>query len=107
MGAGRTMLPVRFVSTHPDEVLAMPTSAVSAADLDLLRRYDTPTVCNVIELFDLYPRTAGYMDRRIQACYPKLPPMVGYAATATLRSSAPPRGHEVYAGLGDQVASFA
>jgi 4-hydroxy-4-methyl-2-oxoglutarate aldolase len=81
--------------------------AVPAADLDLLRKYDTPTVCNVVELFDLCPRTAGYMDGRIQACYPKLPPMVGYAATATFRAAAPPRSGNVYAGLGEQVAAFA
>src|SRR5439155_4021127 len=47
------------------------------------------------------------MDQRIQACYPKLPPMVGYAATATFRSAAPPRASNVYAGLAEQVASFA
>jgi regulator of RNase E activity RraA len=80
----------------------MPT----AADLELLRKYDTPTVCNVIELYDLYPRTAGYMGARIQACYPKLPPMVGYASTATFRSAAPPRAGNVYSGLAEQVASF-
>ena len=50
---------------------------VPEADLNLLRKFDTPTICNVVELFDLCPRTAFYMDRRIQACYPKLPPMVG------------------------------
>jgi regulator of RNase E activity RraA len=79
----------------------------SAADLDLLRRYDTPTVCNVIELFDVRPRHLGYTDGRIQACYPKLPPMVGYASTATFRSSAPPRSGDAYGGLVEQVASFA
>lgn len=81
--------------------------AVPAADLDLLRKFDTPTICNVVELFDLHPRTSGYMDSRIQACYPKLPPMVGYAATATFRSAAPPRAGNVYAGMADQLASFA
>jgi regulator of RNase E activity RraA len=101
------MLPDCFVSNHPVEVSAMPTPAVSAADLDLLRRYDTPTVCNVIELFDLYPRTAGYMDRRIQACYPKLPPMVGFASTATFRSAASPRSGSAYSGLVEQIESFA
>lgn len=80
---------------------------IPAADLEKLRQYDTPTICNVVELFDLTPRTAFYMDGRIRACYPKLPPMVGYAATATFRSSAPPRAGNVYSGLGDQVASFA
>src|SRR5258708_40236433 len=82
-------------------------SAVSAKTLELLRKYDTPTICNVVELFDLYPRTAGYMDGRIKACSPGLPPMVGYATTATFRSAAPPRGGNVYAGLAEQVAAFA
>jgi len=85
----------------------MSNRKIAATDLDLLRSYDTPTVCNVIELFDVRPRHAGYMDGRIQACYPKLPPMVGFASTATFRSAAPPRGGNVYAGLSDQAVSFA
>jgi regulator of RNase E activity RraA len=85
----------------------MPGPAISAADLELLRRYDTPTICNVVELFDLHPRTAGYMDSRIVACYPKLPPMVGYASTATFRSACAPKVGNVYSGLDEQVATFA
>lgn len=80
---------------------------ISPAVLDRLRQFDTPTVCNVIELFDARPRNTGYMDSRIQACYPKLPPMVGFASTATFRSAAPPRKGDVYAGMADQVESFA
>jgi 4-hydroxy-4-methyl-2-oxoglutarate aldolase len=85
----------------------MPTSTPTAADLELLRRYDTPTVCNVVELFDARPRHAGYVNARIQACYPKLPPMVGYASTATFRAAAPPRAGNVYSGLSEQIAAFA
>lgn len=85
----------------------MPARAVPADDLELLRKFDTPTVCNVVELFNLRPHSAGYLDRRIQACYPKLPPMVGYAATATFRSAAPPRTGDVYAGLPMQLELFA
>jgi regulator of RNase E activity RraA len=81
--------------------------ALPADDLALLRKYDTPTVCNVVELFDLRSRAGGYTDARIQAVYPDLPPMVGYASTATFRSAAPPRTGNVYAGLAEQVASFA
>jgi regulator of RNase E activity RraA len=81
--------------------------AVPSADLELLRKFDTPTICNVVELFDLRSRVAGYLDARIHACYPKLPPMVGYAATATFRSAAPPHSGNVYAGLSEQVAAFA
>jgi regulator of RNase E activity RraA len=82
-------------------------SAVPAADLKLLGKYDTPTVCNVIELFGCRSHVTGYMDQRIKACFPKLPPMVGYACTATYRSAAPPRAGNAYSSLGDQVASFA
>jgi regulator of RNase E activity RraA len=81
--------------------------AVSAADLELLRRFDTPTVCNVIELCEVRPRSAGYMDGRVRACFPQMPAMVGYAATATFRSAAPPRSGDVYSGLNEQVAAFA
>lgn len=82
-------------------------TTVSAADLELLRKYDTPTICNVVELFDLCPRNAGYMDGRIQACYPKLPPMVGFASTATFRSAAPPKAGNVYGSMDQQLESFA
>ena len=78
-----------------------------ATVLDQLRKFDTPTVCNVLELFDCRPRTAGYMDGRIQACYPALPPMVGFATTATFRAAAPPRGGDTYMGLGEQVEKLA
>ncbi len=81
-------------------------ATLSATDLERLRHFDTPTVCNVIELFDVRPRNTGFMDARIQACYPKLPPMVGYASTATFRSAAPPRGASAYSSLSEQVERF-
>jgi regulator of RNase E activity RraA len=46
------------------------------------------------------------MDARIRAAFPELPPFVGYAATATFRSSAPPRKGDVYAGMFGQVSRF-
>jgi regulator of RNase E activity RraA len=75
--------------------------------LERLRRFDTPTICNVLELFDARSRTAGYFDARIKACFPDLPPMVGYACTATFRAGSPPRSGDVYAGLGKQVEAIA
>ncbi|HJZ49418.1 MAG TPA: hypothetical protein VKE41_19710 [Roseiflexaceae bacterium] len=74
--------------------------------LEHLRAYDTPTICNLIELFDVRPRTAGYMDARIKACFPDLPPIVGFAATATFRSSTPPRAADSYATTAVQVERF-
>jgi 4-hydroxy-4-methyl-2-oxoglutarate aldolase len=75
--------------------------------LDQLRKYDTPTICNVLELFDAMPRTSSYMDARIQSCFPKLPPMVGYASTATFRAGAEPKKGDVYKGLTKQVELLA
>jgi regulator of RNase E activity RraA len=81
--------------------------AAVPALIQRLSQFDTPTVCNVIELFDSRPYTAGYMNSRIRACFPHLPPMVGYAATATFRSAFPPARGTLYSSLSDQVASFA
>jgi regulator of RNase E activity RraA len=75
--------------------------------IEHLRQCDTPTICNVIELFHARPRHTGYMDARIKACYPELPPMVGYAVTATFRAAAPARQGNVYASLDRHVAAFA
>lgn len=80
---------------------------LSETDLDLLRNYDTPTICNVIELFQIRSHTEGYMDARIRACYPTLPPMVGYASTATLRAAVKPDKESFYSSLDTQVAGFA
>src|SRR5260221_2042838 len=85
----------------------MSTSPLSPAILEQLRKFDTPTICNVLELFEAMPRTAGYMDARIEACYPQLPPMVGFATTATFRAAAPPRAGDIYAGLAKQVEQLA
>ncbi|MFQ5730660.1 MAG: RraA family protein [Planctomycetaceae bacterium] len=75
--------------------------------LAALAEYDTPTVCNVIELWNIRPRNTGFMNDTIRACYPGLPPMVGYALTSTFRSMAPPRSGDVYAGMCRQVEAFA
>jgi len=75
--------------------------------LDALRQIDTPTVSNVIELFDVIPRNQGYTDGRIKAQFPDLEPMVGFAATATFRSDQPPAGGDAYASLERQVEQIA
>lgn len=79
---------------------------ITPALLDKLRSFDTPTICNVIELFDVRPHNTGYMDGRIRACFPELPPMVGFAATATFRAAAPPPRGGSYAGLDTQLERF-
>ena len=75
-------------------------------DLERLIQYDTPTICNTIELFEVRPRNEGYMDGRIRACFPEMPPIAGYASTATMRCAFPKRGGDVYGSLDEQVARF-
>src|SRR5450759_2442705 len=78
-----------------------------AIDLLALAKFDTPTICNTIELFEVRPRTAGYMDGRVRACFPEMPPAVGYAATATMRCAEARQEGDVYGSLDQQVARFA
>jgi 4-hydroxy-4-methyl-2-oxoglutarate aldolase len=75
-------------------------------DLSRLTQFDTPTICNTIELFEIRPRNEGYMDGRIRACFPEMPPIAGYAATATMRCAFPKREGDVYTALDEQVARF-
>src|SRR5690349_3588732 len=81
--------------------------AISAADLKLLAQYDTPTISNVIELFECRPRNTGYMDSRIRACFPEMPPIVGFASTATMRTAYARAEGDVYNTLDEQIARFA
>jgi 4-hydroxy-4-methyl-2-oxoglutarate aldolase len=76
-------------------------------DLRRLIEFDTPTICNTIEVFGVRPRTEGYMDARIRACFPEMPPIAGYASTATMRCAFPRRDGDVYTALDEQVARFA
>src|SRR5215813_9390405 len=75
-------------------------------DLSRLTQFDTPTIGNTIELFEVRPRNEGYMDGRIRACFPEMPPIAGYAATATMRCAFPKREGDVYGSLDEQVARF-
>ena len=77
------------------------------ATLEKLRRYDTPTICNVIELFEIRPRNQGFMDQRIRAAFAELPPMVGFACTAAFRSDQPPGQGDAYGSLQVQLEQFA
>jgi regulator of RNase E activity RraA len=82
-------------------------SLYSSGFWEKLRGIDTPTVCNVIELFEVRPRNQGYMGARIQPCFPELAPMVGVATTATFRASGPPIRGGAHSSILQQVERFA
>ena len=54
--------------------------------LATLARFDTPTICNALEIAAPgRPRSTGYTRETLVAADPTLPPMVGYARTAMIR----------------------
>lgn len=66
----------------------MPDPVPSAA-LEALRRYNTPTVSNAIELFDVRPRHVGFLPHRVRCLLPDLGVMIGYAVTSQTRALPP------------------
>jgi regulator of RNase E activity RraA len=75
--------------------------------LTALKKIDTPTICNAIELYAVRARNTGFTDGRIKAAFPEFPPMVGFATTATFRSAAPPPDADLYTTISGQVNRFA
>src|SRR5436305_1924724 len=61
-------------------------TVLSADQLDALRRYNTPTIANAIEIFDLRPRHVGFLPHRIRCLTPSVGPIVGYAVTSQTRA---------------------
>lgn len=57
-----------------------------ASLLQELGRYDTPTICNALEIVAPARRLVGYTTKPLVCPFPDLPPMVGYARTVTIRS---------------------
>jgi 4-hydroxy-4-methyl-2-oxoglutarate aldolase len=55
-----------------------------------LARLDSCTVANAIEMFDVRLRNTGFTDSSVRCMFDELPPMVGYATTARVRTSDPP-----------------
>ncbi len=58
------------------------------AVLKALASYDTPTICNALELVAPHRRATGFTTRPLVCPFPDLPPIVGYARTAGIRATA-------------------
>src|SRR6202166_819563 len=70
-----------------ENAVTNPASApLPAALLEALGRYDTPTICNALEIVAPERRLIGYTTKPLVCPFPELPPMVGYARTVTIRS---------------------
>lgn len=66
------------------------------SDLEKLRALDTCTVSNAIEKLEVRLRNEGFVYGTAKCQFPKLGPMVGYAATGRIRTGAPPMTHRCY-----------
>jgi regulator of RNase E activity RraA len=65
-------------------------SDISASDLELLTKWDTPTLCNALEVVVPERRATGFTTGVFTCLDPKLPPMIGRARTASIRATTPP-----------------
>lgn len=68
--------------THPA------AAPLPASVLEALKAFDTPTICNAMEIVAPERRLIGYTVKPLVCPFPDLPPIVGYARTATMRSTA-------------------
>jgi 4-hydroxy-4-methyl-2-oxoglutarate aldolase len=64
--------------------------------LDFLRRTDTCTVSNAIETFNLRMRNEGFIQAGVKCIIPGTAPVVGYAVTGRIRTTAPPIANHCY-----------
>jgi regulator of RNase E activity RraA len=62
---------------------------IDATLLAHLKKFDTPTICNALEIATGGRRATGFTRRTMIAPFPLLPPIIGFARTATLRAASP------------------
>jgi len=70
--------------------------AATDADLEKIGALDTCTVSNAIEKLNIRLRNEGFIAGSLRCRFPNLPPMLGYAVTARIRSSVPPMSGRCY-----------
>ena len=65
----------------------MSYTCLSPEAIERLRAYNTPTVSNAIEVFNVRPRDVGFLPHWIRSLTPNLGVMVGYAVTSQTKAS--------------------
>ncbi|MCX7933279.1 MAG: RraA family protein [Rhodovarius sp.] len=67
----------------------MPDYPFTAADLAALKAWDTPTICNAIELLQPARRGHGFTLRPFQVARPEMGPICGLARVGRIRAAFP------------------
>ncbi len=80
--------------------------AVDPKYIEILKKYDSPIICNVIELLRIRPQTEGFLHHSIRSLFPELPPMVGYAVTCTFTSAKKGKGTPECNDIGKHVEAL-
>ena len=62
---------------------------ITSDDLALLTKWDTPTICNALEEIIPERRGDGFTTTHLFSLDPALPPICGFARTATIQAAAP------------------
>lgn len=65
----------------------MSAPLLTAEQIEELKRFNTPTISNAIEIFNVRDRHLGFLPHRIRSLFPHMGPMVGYAVTSQTRAS--------------------
>ncbi len=65
----------------------MAPSTLTGPQLDELRRFNTPTISNAIEIFNIRKRHLGFLPHTIRCLSPELGAVVGYAVTSQTRAA--------------------
>ena len=65
-------------------------SQPTQSELSVLTQWDTPTICNALEVVVPERRAIGFTTRPLVCLDPRLAPVIGYARTANIRATAPP-----------------
>jgi 4-hydroxy-4-methyl-2-oxoglutarate aldolase len=69
---------------------------LTPAQLDELRQFTTCVTASAIETFGVRLYNTGFADSSIHCQFKDLPPIIGYAATARMRSENPPMYGKLY-----------
>jgi 4-hydroxy-4-methyl-2-oxoglutarate aldolase len=84
----------------------MNTEPLPSACLEELRTLSSCVVASAIETFGVRLRNKGFTDSRLHCIFKDLPPTVGYAATARIRSADPPMERHSYYDHGEWWSSL-
>jgi 4-hydroxy-4-methyl-2-oxoglutarate aldolase len=77
-------------------VQTIKANRLGQAQLDELRQFSTCVTASAIETFGVRLHNTGFADCRIRCQFKQLPPVLGYAATARIRSANPPMERRDY-----------